>query len=229
LKRIVPLRSFDYAWKKAEEMEIMANASSDRDDGLGTRPAVAEMGIESQNLQLATFGAGCFWCVEAVFQQLQGVVSVRSGYSGGTVVNPTYQQICRGDTGHAEVCQIQFDSAIISFDDLLQVFWQTHDPTTLNQQGADVGPQYRSVIFYHSEAQRQLAERRKQQLDEAGLWPKPIVTEISPVTEFYVAEDYHQNYYRNNPTSGYCQAVIRPKLEKFQQVFADKLSRYAGT
>jgi len=174
-------------------------------------------------LQIATFGAGCFWCVEAVFQQLRGVVAVQSGYSGGDVENPTYEQVCTGLTGHAEVCQIQFDPAEISFDELLEVFWQTHDPTTLNRQGADTGTQYRSVIFYHDAQQKEIAEKRKQQLDEAGVWPDPIVTEISPFTKFYKAEEYHQNYYRDNPYNGYCQAVVRPKVEKFRKVFKDKL------
>ncbi len=177
-----------------------------------------------QPWQTATFGAGCFWCVEAVFQQLRGVVSVRSGYSGGTVQHPTYEQVCRGDTGHAEVCEICFDPTIVSFDDLLEIFWKTHDPTTLNRQGADVGTQYRSVIFYHDEQQRELAENRKRQLDLARLWPNPIVTEIRPAECFYVAEDYHQDYFRNHPGEGYCRIVIRPKLEKFRQVFADKLN-----
>lgn len=175
--------------------------------------------------QTATFGGGCFWCVEAVFQQLKGVLSVRSGYSGGTVEDPTYEQICCGDTGHAEVCEIRFDPTMVSFDDLLAVFWKTHDPTTLNRQGADVGTQYRSVIFYHDEQQRELAEQRKRDLDRARVWQNPIVTEIRPAERFYVAEDYHQNYFRNHPTEGYCRIVIRPKLAKFRQVFADKLNR----
>lgn len=191
--------------------------------GPGNQPLVPDGEKKAQPLQLATFGAGCFWCVEAVFQQLDGVVSVKSGYSGGSVDNPTYEQVCRGNTGHAEVCQIQFDPAKISFDDLLEVFWKTHDPTTLNRQGADVGTQYRSAIFYHDDQQKVLAEKRKQQLDKAGLWPKPIVTEISPAKKFYVAEDYHQNYFKNNPFNGYCQAVVRPKVDKFREVFRDKL------
>ncbi len=179
--------------------------------------------------QTAMFGGGCFWCVEAVFQQLKGVLSVRSGYSGGAVEEPTYEQICRGDTGHAEVCEIRFDPTIVSFDDLLEVFWKTHDPTTLNRQGADVGTQYRSVIFYHDEHQRELAEKRKLDLDRARVWQNPIVTEICPAERFYVAEDYHQNYFRNHPTEGYCRIVIRPKLDKFRQVFADKLNHDDAT
>jgi len=184
-----------------------------------------QSGESGAKTQLATFGAGCFWCVEAVFQRLDGVISVQSGYAGGTVENPTYKQVCTGATGHAEVCQIRFDPAKISFDDLLQVFWKTHDPTTLNRQGADEGTQYRSVIFYHDDQQRAQAEKRKKELDASGAWRNPIVTEISPLTRFYPAEDYHQNYYRTNPQQGYCRIVIQPKLEKFEKVFADKLKK----
>jgi peptide-methionine (S)-S-oxide reductase len=186
-------------------------------------PPAAARQTTAEGTELATFGGGCFWCVEAVFQQLQGVVSVESGYAGGTVVNPTYKQVCTGTTGHAEVCQIRFDPAKITYDELLEVFWQTHDPTTLNRQGNDVGTQYRSVIFYHNEAQRQTAEQRKQQLDAAGAWPQPIVTAIEPLTSFFKAEAYHQDYYRTNPEQGYCRAVIQPKIEKFRKVFAAKL------
>ena len=172
---------------------------------------------------LATFGAGCFWCVEAVFQRLEGVISVESGYAGGTVVNPTYEQVCTGTTGHAEVCRIRFDPAKISYKTLLEVFWKTHDPTTLNRQGNDVGTQYRSVIFFHDETQKALAETYKRELDASGAWDRPIVTEISPAATFYKAENYHQNYYNNNPGKGYCAMVIAPKLEKFRTVFEDKL------
>ena len=173
--------------------------------------------------ELATFGAGCFWCVEAVYQQLDGIVSVESGYSGGKVDNPTYDQVCSGTTGHAEVCQIRFDPKRISYDRLLEVFWKTHDPTTLNQQGADVGTQYRSAIFFHTDQQRELARKRKNELNEAGAWDTPIVTEIVPSTVFYKAEESHQNYYRANPNKGYCRAVIQPKVEKFRKVFHDNL------
>jgi peptide-methionine (S)-S-oxide reductase len=185
-------------------------------------PKVQETDGETE---VATFGAGCFWCVEAVFQRLQGVISVESGYAGGRVDNPTYKQVCTGATGHAEVCQIRYDPAKIRFDELLEVFWKTHDPTTLNRQGADVGTQYRSVIFYHDDQQREQAELRKKQLNESGAWSAPIVTEISPLTRFYKAEDYHQNYFRENPQQGYCRFVIRPKLEKFEKVFRDKLKQ----
>jgi peptide-methionine (S)-S-oxide reductase len=179
----------------------------------------------SDKREIATFGAGCFWCIEAVFQELAGVERVVSGYAGGTVANPTYRQVCSGTTGHAEVAQITFDPVVISYEDLLYVFWRTHDPTTLNRQGADVGPQYRSAIFYHDEAQRAAAEKSKQETEAARLWPNPIVTEIAPLTIFYSAEDYHQNYYRDNPYQPYCRAVIDPKMHKFRKEFQAKLKR----
>lgn len=173
----------------------------------------------------ATFGSGCFWCTEAVFQQLNGVLKVTSGYSGGHVANPTYDEVCSKTTGHAEVTQIIFDPTVITYDELLEVFWKTHDPTTLNRQGNDVGPQYRSVIFYHNDAQKQKAEFYKQQLDKSGAWKDPIITEITAFKNFYEAEDYHQNYYVNNGSQPYCYFVIRPKMEKFEKVFKDKLKR----
>jgi peptide-methionine (S)-S-oxide reductase len=171
----------------------------------------------------ATFGTGCFWCTEAIFQQIEGVLKVTSGYSGGHVRNPTYEEICSKTTGHAEVCQLIYDPAKISFDDLLEAFWQTHDPTTLNRQGNDVGPQYRSAIFYHNEEQKQKAESYKAKLDTSGAWDNPIVTEITAFKNFYAAEDYHQNYYNTNGKQPYCYYVIKPKVEKFQKVFKDKL------
>ncbi len=171
----------------------------------------------------ATFGTGCFWCTEAVFQELKGVQKVTSGYSGGHVKNPTYEQVCAKNTGHAEVVQIVFDPQTISFDELLEVFWQVHDPTTLNKQGADEGPQYRSAIFYHSQEQKEKAEHYKKELNASGAFSKSIVTEISAFKNFYSAEGYHQNFYTNNPNYGYCSYVIKPKLDKFRKVFADKL------
>lgn len=171
----------------------------------------------------ATFGAGCFWCVEAIFQQVRGVISVASGYSGGSVVNPTYRQVCTGTTGHAEVCQIVFDPAVVSYDELLEIFWQTHDPTTLNRQGADTGPQYRSAVFYHNAKQKERAEYYKNKLNTEDAFGKPVVTEITAFTNFYKAEDYHQNYYNENSGEGYCRIVIQPKLEKFKKVFRDKV------
>jgi peptide-methionine (S)-S-oxide reductase len=177
----------------------------------------------SDNMERATFGAGCFWCVEAIFQDLKGVHSVVSGYAGGTVKNPTYRQVCAGTTGHAEVVQITFDPDVISFEELLYVFWRTHDPTTLNRQGADVGTQYRSVILYHNDEQKAIAEKSKKETDVSGLWPNSIVTEIAPLGEFYEAEDYHQNYWRLNPNQPYCRTVIDPKVRKFRHEFKQQL------
>ena len=174
-------------------------------------------------MEQATFGAGCFWCVEAVFQRLNGVKSVVSGYAGGTVNNPTYKEVCSGLTGHAEVAQITYDPGIITYEELLEVFWKTHDPTTLNRQGGDVGTQYRSVVFYHNEAQKKLAEYYKSKLDESEVFDDPVVTEISELPEFFEAEDYHRNYFNNNPTQPYCSVVIGPKVQKMEQVFAAKL------
>lgn len=171
----------------------------------------------------ATFGAGCFWCVEAIFQQLKGVYKVESGYSGGQITNPTYKQICNGNTGHAEVCQIYYNPQEISFDELLEAFWQTHDPTTLNRQGADYGTQYRSVVFYHNGFQKERAEYYKKKLTDDKVFDSPIVTEVSPFSIFYKAEDYHQNYFNANGDQPYCSMVIQPKLDKFKKAFADKL------
>ncbi len=171
----------------------------------------------------ATFGTGCFWCTEAIFQELNGVLKVTSGYSGGQVANPSYKDVCTGTTGHAECVQIVYDPSKISYDELLEVFWQTHDPTTLNRQGNDVGTQYRSVIFYHNDEQKEKASKYKAELDKSGAFDKPIVTEISPYSTFYVAENYHQDYYNLNGSQPYCYYVIRPKLEKFQKVFKSKL------
>lgn len=171
----------------------------------------------------ATLANGCFWCTEAIFQQLKGVQKVTSGYSGGQVVNPTYKEVCTGTTGHAECIQIVFDPSQISFDELLEVFWQTHDPTTLNRQGNDEGPQYRSAVFYHNEEQKKKAELYKTELGKSGAFNNPIVTEISPYINFYKAENYHQDYYNNNGSQPYCYFVIKPKLEKFQKVFKDKV------
>ncbi len=182
----------------------------------------------ADNKAVATFGAGCFWCIEAIFQRLQGVESVVSGYSGGSVENPTYRQVVSGTTGHAEVIQVTYNPEEITFAALLEVFWMTHDPTTLNRQGADVGTQYRSAVFYHDEHQKEMATHYKQKLDEAGVFDDPIVTEITEFDVFYEAEDYHQNYFNNNPNQAYCTFVIRPKLEKFKEVFSDKLAQTAN-
>lgn len=207
---IIILISCNYACKDRimnDQSSAIINAASAITNGLDT----------------ATFGAGCFWCVEAVFQRVKGVISVESGYMGGSVKNPTYREVCTGRTGHAEVCQLIYDPSVISFDELLEIFWQTHDPTTLNRQGADVGTQYRSVIFYHSEFQKQRAEYYKEKLNQEKAFDAPVVTEITPASTFYKAEDYHQNYYNLNPNQGYCAFVIAPKLEKFKKAFSNKL------
>ena len=177
---------------------------------------------KSKNIDTATFGAGCFWCVEAIFQQLDGVLSVTSGYSGGKVENPTYEQVCTGNTGHAEVSQITFDPSKITYDELLEAFWSSHDPTTLNRQGNDAGTQYRSAVFYHNTEQKNLAEKYKKELNLSGAWKDPVITEIVPFSTFYKAEDYHQNYYNQNSSKPYCSFVIAPKIEKFRKVFKDK-------
>ena len=182
-------------------------------------PTKSDMAIENQ----VTLGAGCFWCVEAVFKRVDGVTNVVSGYSGGRRDEASYRIVSTGQTNHAEVVQVTFDPDVISFDAILQIFWRTHDPTTLNRQGADVGPQYRSVIFYHDDFQRERAEYFKKKLDESGIFDNPIVTEITPLEAFYEAEEYHQDYFENNPDQGYCQIVIRPKIDKFKKLFEEKL------
>ena len=178
--------------------------------------------IQTDSLEIATLGAGCFWCVEAIFDDLIGVHKVVSGYSGGHSNNPSYREVCEGTTGHAEVCQIHFDPKIISFEEILEVFWTTHNPTTLNRQGNDVGTQYRSAIFYHSEQQKAIAEKSKTEV-APKIWDDPIVTEISGFDSFFAAEDYHQDYFELNPNQGYCRAVIAPKVSKFRQKFSHKL------
>lgn len=175
--------------------------------------------------ELATFGGGCFWCVEAIFDRVNGVNTVESGYSGGHVQNPSYKQVTTGKTGHAEVIQIGFDPEKVSYTELLEIFFKTHDPTTLNRQGADVGSQYRSVVFYHNEDQKQQAELVISQLNQAGIWKDPIVTSVEPFEKFYSAENYHQEYFENNPNQGYCRVVIQPKVEKFEKVFRDRLKQ----
>ena len=172
-----------------------------------------------------TLGSGCFWCTEAIFQQLEGVEKVVSGYSGGHVKNPTYEQVCEKNTGHVEVCQLTYDPTKITVDEILEVFWQTHDPTTMDRQGNDVGPQYRSAVFYHTEEQKEKAERYKEQLNKSGAFEKPIVTVVEKFKNFYPAEDYHQDYYANNPNQPYCQAVIAPKLAKLKKNYESKLKQ----
>ena len=177
--------------------------------------------IMSNNKETATLGAGCFWCVEAIFDQVKGVESAESGYSGGHIVNPTYKEVCAGNTGHAEVVQVVFDPEVISYAKILEIFFKTHDPTTLNRQGNDVGTQYRSAIFYHSEEQKQIAQEIKTNLGSAEIWKNDIVTEIVPFENYYPAEDYHQEYYQANKEQPYCNFVITPKFEKFKKVFGD--------
>ncbi len=181
--------------------------------------------VMEQKLEIATLGAGCFWCVEAIYQRLEGVEKVESGYSGGSVKNPSYEQVCTGRTGHAEVIQVTFDPKKLSYKELLEVFFKTHDPTTLNKQGADVGTQYRSAIFYYNDEQKKIAEQVKKETDAAKVWDDPIVTEISPFTEFYKAEEHHQDYYNQNSFQPYCMMVINPKLSKFKKEFSNKLKK----
>lgn len=181
--------------------------------------------VKMEGMETAVLGAGCFWCIEAVFTELEGVESVTSGYTGGLTANPTYKEICTGTTGHAEVAEIVFDPAVISFKEILEVFWKTHDPTTLNKQGNDVGTQYRSAIFYTSEEQKDIASFYKKELNASGAWDKPLVTEITPLGDFFPAEDYHQDYYLLNGDAQYCKYVIQPKVEKFKKAFASKLKK----
>jgi peptide-methionine (S)-S-oxide reductase len=178
---------------------------------------------DSEKRAEAIFGSGCFWCTEAIFERVKGVNSVVSGYMGGKTKNPTYEEVCRGTTNHAEVVRVDYDSSVVTYDELLEIFWKTHDPTTLNRQGADVGTQYRSVIFYMNEEQKEKAESYKSILEKEKIWDDPIVTEISPAAAFYSAEKYHQDYYANNPNQGYCSFVITPKVEKFEKIFRSKL------
>lgn len=203
---------------------LLPSCSSQKNSDLGKKvnPPKDQTVTSNMNTEIATFGAGCFWCVEAVFQELKGVLKVESGYMGGKVPDPSYREVCTGTTGHAEVTRITFDPAVISFEELLEVLWTSHDPTTLNRQGADVGTQYRSAVFYENETQKQIAEKSKTEV-ASKIWEKTIVTEIVPATTFYPAENYHQDYYANNPDAGYCQIVIAPKIQKVREKFVDKL------
>ena len=201
------------------------SSCAQKDNNSKSKKDTKAMTTSNVKLDTATFGTGCFWCTEAIFQQLEGVEKVTSGYSGGSVANPTYEQVCSKTTGHAECLNIMYDPKKITFDELLEVFWQTHDPTTLNRQGADVGTQYRSVVFYHNEEQKAKTEKYKAELNKSGAFDNPIVTTLEPFTIFYPAENYHQNYYNSNGSQGYCQFVIRPKVEKFEKVFKSKLKK----
>lgn len=205
---------------------LMACAAGSKEPStLAMNTADATSTLPPAQTDTATFGEGCFWCTEAFFQRLDGVIKVVSGYGGGHVENPTYEQVCDKTTGHIEICRIIYDPNKVSYDELLEVFWKTHDPTTFDQQGNDVGPQYRSVVFYHNESQRSKAEQYKTALDRSGAFSKPIVTQIAPLKNFYPAEDYHQDYYNANKNQGYCRFVIAPKLEKFEKVFKNKLKK----
>jgi len=195
----------------------------EKGSAMGSDPTNSSVDFEE-----ATFGAGCFWCAEAIFERLKGVDEVVSGYSGGHVENPTYKDVCAGTTGHAEVVQVTYDPAVISFEELLEVFWKTHDPTTPNRQGPDIGPQYRSAVFFHDQRQRHLAEDYKRRLEDSNAFDAPIVTEISPLEKFYPADEYHQGYYGQNQRQPYCSRIIRPKLEKFETVFRNKLKPEAA-
>lgn len=208
-------------------MQLQARAQKDNYHNSKTFKAMnSNTGKEKEHKELtATFGAGCYWCTEAQFQQLKGVRLVESGFSGGQVDNPTYKDVCSGSTGHAEVCNIYYDPAVITFDELLAAFWTCHDPTTLNRQGNDVGTQYRSVIYYHNDDQKTKAEAYKAKLNAEKAWENPVVTEIAPFRKFYIADDYHQNYYNENKTQPYCQFIVGPKVEKFKKVFKDKLKK----
>jgi len=210
------------SWMMLSACGQTENKSIEKDSNEVSQNKILKMS-DKNNLDTATFGAGCYWCVEAIFQQLKGVDTVVSGFTGGTVKNPSYEAVCNGTTGHAEVIQITYDPKIISFKELLEVFWSSHDPTTLNRQGYDVGTQYRSAIFYHSEEQKKLAEEYKKKLNEENAFDNPVVTEISAFDVFYTAKADHQNYYNNNKSQGYCRMVIAPKLEKFEKVFKDKM------
>lgn len=212
----------------AAAVAVAASSCGLREPSAGRDEKTMQAKPQPAATALATFGAGCFWCVEAVFQRLEGVISVASGYAGGGVENPTYKQVCAGTTGHAEAVHVAYDPSKVGYDEILEVFWKTHDPTTMDRQGPDVGSQYRSVIFYHDDAQRSLAEKVKKELDASGAFDGPIVTEIVPFTNFYRAEDHHQNFYNENPEQGYCKAFIGPKLEKFRKVFRDKLKKEAA-
>lgn len=187
-----------------------------------------ETGASQTQAEIATLAGGCFWCLEAVFDDLQGVLEVESGYSGGTLPNPTYQQVCSGNTGHAEVIQVTFDPQVVTFREILEVFFSIHDPTTLNRQGADVGTQYRSAIFYHNQQQKAVAEQVIRDFTAQGVWPNPIVTQLNAFQDFYRAENYHQEYFKNNPYQGYCQMVVAPKVAKFRQKFAARLKSAPG-
>jgi peptide-methionine (S)-S-oxide reductase len=224
-KKLIAMKSFWVVGFVAIASLVSCAQNNNQDKKMSTTAKTTKTEFTGKT-DTATLGTGCFWCTEAIFEQLEGVLSVTSGYSGGHVDNPTYEEVSDHQTGHAECAQIVYDPSKITFDELLEVFWQVHDPTTLNRQGADVGPQYRSVIFFHNDEQKQKAEKYKTELDKSGAFNNPIVTTIEPFTKFYSAEDYHQDYYNLNKNKNpYCSIVITPKLDKFKKVFKDKLKK----
>lgn len=217
---VIAAYQFGMLGESGAESETAAESSTAQQSGQSSRTPESQ---KESELETATFGSGCFWCTEAIFERVKGVQKVASGYSGGHVENPTYEQICQKNTGHAEVVQLQFDPQVVSYAELLEIFWKTHDPTTLNRQGNDEGPQYRSAVFFHNEQQRKEAEFYKQKLDEEGVFNAPIVTEITQFSNFYEAEDYHQDYFKLNGRQPYCAYVIQPKVDKLKKVFQNKL------
>jgi len=221
-KKINMMRTWLSIWMLALGFTACAQPKNEKKLAIMNNEAIPN-GVKTDT---ATFGEGCFWCTESFFQRLEGVYKVISGYGGGFVENPTYEQVCDKNTGHVELARIVFDPSKISYDELLEVFWKTHDPTTRDRQGNDVGPQYRSVIYYHNDEQKQKALHYKEKLDKSGAWDKPIITDIEPFKNFYPAENYHQNYYNDNQNQGYCRFVIAPKLEKFEKAFKDKLQKH---
>ena len=226
MKRLIKRRSMNILLTSAFiTLTTLISCAENKNSNIHMTSDLTSLQNGNYKTDTATFGTGCFWCTEAIFEQLNGVLKVSSGYSGGHVDNPSYKDVCDGTTGHAEVVQIVYDPEKITFDELLEVFWQTHDPTTLNRQGNDVGTQYRSAIFYHNDEQKAKAEKYKAELNTSGAFNKPLVTEITSFSKFYVAENYHQDYYNNNGSQPYCYYVIKPKMEKFQKVFKDKIKR----
>lgn len=209
------------AWQKLFSINNQKEAESQIENSDTFVPQSKQ--TNKENMKEVTLGAGCFWCIEACFLDIRGIVSVVPGYAGGKVINPTYEQVCTGSTGHAEVARIVYDETIISFDEILEMYWFVHDPTQLNRQGNDVGTQYRSVIFYHSQEQKEIAEKYKAKLTEEKVWDKPIVTEIVAINNYYEAEKYHHNYLEQNPENAYCRAIVRPKVDKFKKVFGSKI------
>jgi peptide-methionine (S)-S-oxide reductase len=202
-----------------------ANSSNPHPKSTMTSTEQTKPNATEKNYQTAYLGGGCFWCMEAVYKELNGVITVESGYAGGKTTNPTYKEVCTGSTGHAEIIKITFDPSIITYQDIIDIFWHVHNPTTLNQQGNDQGTQYRSVIFYQGDLEKQIAEKSMLEAQIQKVWPDPIVTQIVPLDKFYVAEDYHQDYFANNPNQGYCVYVVSPKVEKFRKEFKEKLKQ----